>query len=466
MGLFSSLIGDPLKALKNTKLKLPTLNNNVPSNPYGSPYEVSKPKNENDDFTSYNDFDAVQNKKPNGTMNEYERYMMLNFEVPDWGIKNYIRERTSWQKQLESFTGEPGWFYFKIFFKFNTNYGLFGGVMTDATEASSNTFSHVNTALQFIYNNVDRLPYEDLMDRALALGKFTCLLSFISGRAPWFFKGISGLDKAYSYSLNDFSKQKELEIEVMEDAVDMRLTTLFDLYKYACFDFVNYKEIVPENLRKFDMTVVLYHTPLRYYHTGSMFENGTVEYKTLNDAGNQSNRMSFKMFTFNNCEFDLESLGAMMPNEMQNDTPFNLGKSRIKIKYDRVYQHNMNEWNMTMFGDDGFYWNASKSYDPNIDDEGYRHNNQKNIQQQRLLGIINAWHNKYYYNRTAQFYKAMVDASEAIIGDNMRTISPKDAFGNLYGDYDVGSDYFKKKVHDMKHGTLPSNSTSGNRRRR
>lgn len=423
-------------------------------------------KFDHENFDADYKLDATLHNNPLGIINDYEADMRLNFEAPNWGIKNYIAERTSWQKQLDSLTGEPGWFYFKIFFKFNTNYGLLGGIMTDANQPSRITYTSVNTALQYLLNNRNRLKALDIDDRILALGKFACMLSFINGRAPWFFKGINNLDKAFSPSITELNKNKEIELEFMEDAVDMRVTTLFDLYKYACFDYVGMREIIPENLRKFDMTIVLYHTPLKYYQTGTMFENGTVEYKHINDGENPSNRMSFKMFTLHNCEFDAESLQAVIPNEMRNDKPFNLANSRIKIKYDRVYQHNMNEWNETLFGDNGFLWNSSAQ---SMAIDGTRFNNMTNVQQKRMEGMANAVDIKYYYNRSAAFYKSMVDASEAMICDTMRTVNAEDAFGNMYGDYDVGSKYFKNKLRNLKNGTLPSlggsSGGSGGKRR-
>ena len=72
----------------------------------------------------------------------YTQKFAQNFEIPNWGIKDYIRERAIWQKGVESLAGEPGWFYFKIFFKFNTNYGLFGGILDNAESS--------NTALEYL----------------------------------------------------------------------------------------------------------------------------------------------------------------------------------------------------------------------------------------------------------------------------------------------------------------------------
>ena len=74
---------------------------------------------------------------------------------------------------------------------------------------------------------------------------------------------------------------------------------------------------------------------------------------------NWSNVMSYKMLTFQNCEIDTSSFGKYIENaEINNEKAFMLGNNAMKIKYDRVYYHNMNEWNQFMFGSDGFHYNV------------------------------------------------------------------------------------------------------------
>ena len=333
-----------------------------------------------------------------------------DLEIPNWGIKDYIRERAIWQKGVESLTGEPGWFYFKIFFKFNTNYGLFGGILEDENNS-------INTAIQYLENCKDSYTVNQIEEREIALLKFVGSLSYINENAPWFFNSITGLDKANNIKINEPFNNNEIEIGVREDAVDMRLTTLFELYKYACFDNVNLKEIIPENLRKFDMTILVFHTPLRYYQTGfQSMKNGTHEYKSFNSV-QFGDRMSYLMFTFANCEFDIDSINSVIPGEMSNETAFNLGKSNFKIKYKRVYKHTNNEWSKMFFGD------GSK-----FETEGDKYKSQSD----RIGAMNTALDNLGYYNKTADIYKPMVDAVEKEANDIMRTIDPKTVLGNLY----------------------------------
>lgn len=345
-----------------------------------------------------------------------------DFNIPTWGIIDFIRERATWQKGIESLTGEPGWFYFKIFFKFNTAFGLFGDILNrvpNKTAKENNAFNYLNSYCKQQYR------VDQIYEKTLALLRFVGSLSYINENAPWFFNSITGLNNALSVRLNEPFKNNEIEIGVREDAVDMRLTTLFELYKYACFDNINLKEVIPENLRKFDMTIMIFHTPLRYYHTGfQSMKDGTYEYKSFADSMSYDNsdKMSFLMFTFSNCEFDIESINSVtMPSEISNETAFNLGKSSFKIKYNRVYRHTNNEWAKIFFGD-------GTSFIDGVNDNKDRYDYQRG----RINAMKTAVDNSKYYNKTADIYKPLVDAVEKDANDIMRAIDPEVALGNIY----------------------------------
>lgn len=281
---------------------------------------------------------------------------ILNFSIPQWDYVDYANELNSFRKGLTGIASDPGWFYFKIFFHFDESFGLLGNVLVD---------NPGNTAYNYLMSRKTLFKYDNLSSRALALEKFVKYLSFINCNAPWFFDKIDGLDKAI-VSLNDFSKEKQITISCLEDAVDMRLTSLFHLYQYACYDEINMKEIIPENLRKFNMTVVLYHVPIKYHST----KLPNIDAKSIHGNGTSfSNRMSYKMFTFKGCEFNLESLGSIIPSSADNAQAFNLAKSSITINYDRVFTHLMNEWNQFMVGPDGIYFDKEHKiddYDPSF----------------------------------------------------------------------------------------------------
>jgi hypothetical protein len=313
----------------------------------------------------------------------------LSFLLPDYGYDKYIMDIANWQKQRISFGTEPGYYYFKIFFNFSTNFGLLGGLMTtiDDSDAHGAMLSSKNTAYGYLKTIRNYHKYENVTERILSLSKFAATLKDISLRTPWLFKSLSGLNTINSSYVNNFDKEKTIVIGLGQESVDSRIGTLIDLYKYACFDQINCKEIIPANLRKFEMSIMVYHIPLSQYHSKVMTDkdnakdtrmlpslwrsisgqdayhmtnlefDGKIESKTTNNASDFSNMMSFKLFTFLNCEIDIENANEYYLDGMTNESAFQLGNNQLKIKYDRVYEHRMNEWAQMFFGSDGFYYN-------------------------------------------------------------------------------------------------------------
>lgn len=337
---------------------------------------------------------------------------VTNFKVPQWGYEHFVTELDNFRKGITSLTGEPGWFYFKIFFHFDDTYGLMGSVLT-------NKDSKLNTAYNYLYNrgNTNSYKSDNLLARSISLKRFIHYLSFINSETPWFFDKINGLDKA-GVLLNDFSKEKVIEISCLEDAIDMRLTTLFYMYQYACYDEINQKEIIPENLRKFNMSIILYHVPVRMFNTAISTQNGVnITSKSLhgNPLTDYSGRMSYKLYTFKGCEFDLESILGVTPASLDNSKPFNLGKSLIKIKYDKCFTHIMNEWEQIMIGPDGIYFDPKNNIGTN------------ETQTSRLSAIKNAIEN---YGSDGSGTPKIISS---IIGENFIKYAPANhKLGNIY----------------------------------
>ena len=398
--------------------------------------------------------------------------MDYNFNVPNWGINDFLNERSMFQKGISTLAGEPGHFYFKIFFNFDTSFGLLGSLL----HVDNNSFSQfsTNTAIKYLmYSSIGR-PHrsDDIPGRMLAFFKFGNLLSYISNYSPWFFKSIKNLSSADVYPLTEIQNDKNtIEIELNPDAVDMRVTTLFDLYRYACYDRIKMKEIIPENLRKFDMDVMVFHVPLKYYNTAisSKSLNKKFDYKKL--SHNMANMPSFKMYSFLGCEFDLESLGSLMP-DIKNDKAGMIGETSIKINYTQVHTHTMNDWYRIMFGTDGFYYNANRENtnpsevslvetaekNSSYNDKSTFYDESNDEQYQRLMAKQAILDHLLYYNSTSSQYKELIDASEALCSDLYRAVAPNKALGNLYeniisGGVGPGSNYFKSKMKALHLGS-------------
>ena len=116
---------------------------------------------------------------------------------------------------------------------------------------------HPNTALHYLINR----GYDS---KAECLIKFIQLFKKINQKTPWFFQSIEGLDEAWKhlYQEADFkpllATDRKIIINCLDESVDMRMTALMDLYRKACFDWPNRREIVPLNLRQFKASVYVY----------------------------------------------------------------------------------------------------------------------------------------------------------------------------------------------------------------
>lgn len=361
-------------------------------------------------------------------------------DVPAWGYKDFINERVSFQKGLDSIATQPAWLYFKLFFKFDSSYGLLGGIMKSS---DGSKFAANNTAIQYLTRNWYKLN-DNMGARRKSLVKFVRSLSYISSYAPWFFKSVKDVNNALNMNLDNLTAEKSIEIECSEEATDLRLLTLMDFYKYAAYDAINQKEILPENLRKFDLDIVVFQSPIRYLQTSTRDLKGrTTVYKNLNSA-NMTDRMSFKLFSFQGCEIDYSTLNTMLPQTFSNQAPFQSSPT-FKIKYDRVYQHNQNEFAKVLFGDSGFLWSQNEATAPEtINAESDDHENKRHKMMQYAID------NKYYYNPASQTYKTLVDASESTISAAMMLIDGSAGLGNLYGEAASVSSTFKSVGKNAK----------------
>lgn len=85
---------------------------------------------------------------------------------------------------------------------------------------------------------------------------FTNMLWNLQEKAPWYFQSIQGLGDLYVFDMaqNFRAKDKVLTIECLE-SIDMRVSYMADLYRNFAFDLKNMREILPVNLRTFNMEI-------------------------------------------------------------------------------------------------------------------------------------------------------------------------------------------------------------------
>ena len=315
----------------------------------------------------------------------------------------------------------------------------------------------------------------------LALARFTYTLSYINSISPWFFIGINNANKLNSLNMNDFTKEKSIDLVCNGDSIDMRLNTLLDMYRYACYDEINQKEIIPENLRKFDMSIVIMNAPIKYFQTamlasseynkiGQVGHNGDTvlnkvisginkisgllsgssgaifDFKNINGTNNGINNMlTFQMYTLKNCEIDPISFESYVPSNLNNSQFNKQGMGYIEIKYDRCYKHTFNEWTQMLYGTNGIIYdaNAKKLQDDNkgnllargIDPSKYNKNLNSGNNNDRIAAIQKSIYNSFF-DTDADTYKGLIDFSEAVIQDSLINVKDPEYLGNISENYD------------------------------
>lgn len=150
------------------------------------------------------------------------------------------------------------------------------------------------------------------LDRADKLKHFITLLSNISSYSPWYFAEINGLDGVLEKPFKSDAEYikveppKSITIKCMPDSMDNRIATLLDLYKDVVYSHTWHRVILPSNLRKFDMSIYIFESPLANLHS------------YLNDTGLMSNSarafnnktpsyglpVSYKRIELHDCEFE------------------------------------------------------------------------------------------------------------------------------------------------------------------
>lgn len=275
--------------------------------------------------------------------------------IPNWNLKDFIEERKKYifkglpslaqshnlniSNELLYAQDENGYFFFKVFFNFYTGYGLLGGLLNNIQTQLK--VPSINTALNYlkVNSNSNRFTGEyrkKLFQKCLSLEKFGELLNYLMIECPWYFKEIGGIQEAVKYDFVDLTKERKITLSFNPDAIDFRVSALMELYLDACFDPYNHKEIVPSNLRKFDMSVLICQVPIIGHN---IFGN---EYHgfNLNDNNNYLDTLSFKWILFQNCEFDYKSIASVV-DSVNNESPFEMGYT-VDIIAERTYVRDFN----------------------------------------------------------------------------------------------------------------------------
>ena len=272
----------------------------------------------------------------------------------------------------------PSTFYFRIFFDFHK--GLLDSIhdlgMADKPSLLSlwNRDTYVaNSALNYLMLNNE-------WERADMLREFIHLLSNINTYSPWYFTSIEGLGEILNrteFTTDTFAipEIKSINIKCIPDAYDNRIGTLIDLYRAICYSYQLHKEVVPANLRWFDMYIYIFPANIRGIHTLHKYdstdpnntnaesiypdENGfatydhdvlNVDYMNGQVTHNGSQYLtSSKLICLNGCEIDLNASSSGY-GELKNDEGF-VQEYTIPIKVRTAMEQRYNEILMKRIGD-------------------------------------------------------------------------------------------------------------------
>lgn len=179
-----------------------------------------------------------------------------------------------------------------------------------------------------------------------SLRNFQKALKTINNEMPWYWQGLSGLEKIQQYDpTNAYFGGDDAKITISTlESINLSIAGLMHLYRKAVFDEVKWSWVLPENLRKFRMYV--YVTEVREIKNmstpkltgvnpfeGGIAPNVTMENSTDGISGSQ-NRPYF-MFALTHCEFDLDS-GVNIFTDLKK-TPEAPAEGEISISYESLY---------------------------------------------------------------------------------------------------------------------------------
>ena len=280
-----------------------------------------------------------------------------------YSYTDFIKDRINF-KRVDT-TGpnrfdNPAALYYKIVFYFSDENGLLGINNVTVNNTDESVKAAVNITAPFTgdkeepssaKNNVFRntaynyLLLNDEIERAEYLKRFLILLSDISADSPWYFQEIGGLDAALERKvfsegeLKIEDKPRQITIKCLNDSYDNRIGTLLDLYRAACFSYQNKKEIVPANLRKFNMGILVFNAPIRGKGGKSGDPNNMI---LIPDSQVNFYIPSCKLIELRNCEFDYNSARSAFGTLNTTQDAFE-PQYTITINFDDCYESRYNE---------------------------------------------------------------------------------------------------------------------------
>lgn len=173
------------------------------------------------------------------------------------------------------------------------------------------------------------------IEKAEGLYQFREMMRYMNKYAPYFFQGITGVAELWNTERKAFGfnteKKSDLKFSCLE-SVDLRMTAMADLYKNFTFDDDNMRELLPENLQWFTMTLRI--AEIRRFH--KIREAIVSSELTTSDILDQDilaladDLISVIEFNLEKCTFDFENSFAD-EFKMSGDTDMATQSFTIKV---------------------------------------------------------------------------------------------------------------------------------------
>ena len=170
--------------------------------------------------------------------------------------------------------------------------------------------------------------------RATKLENFIKTITLINKEMPWYWKSISGVDRAMDYNMTEpywGGDDAKLEIDCNE-SINFAISGLMDLYRDALYNLKGWTQVLPENYRRFNLYVTV--SEVREIQTTRKNRSGNEV--GINDGITADNKPAF-MFKFTGCEFDITS--AKETFSELNSTEPTQPNPKIRISYKNIEKH-------------------------------------------------------------------------------------------------------------------------------
>lgn len=175
--------------------------------------------------------------------------------------------------------------------------------------------------------------------RASYLRAFVQGILEVQKSRPYYFQTIEGITEAYNKTMDMTdpflgSKNDGGIIIGLLEAIDLKVTALFNLYKLACYDVKYRRNIIPANLRYFDVYVDIIE--IRKFNSVRRATTASNPNSPDNDSTRfVNNNTSVLTFRFSECTFDPAASSQVFAN-VANDKSGAFATSSMKWSYGKV----------------------------------------------------------------------------------------------------------------------------------